>query len=56
MITRDKRPGENWVKYEFTVKGGSGKLKSVLIGDHLTHLDLSELEEERVDYFKHKDE
>lgn len=43
-MTRDKRPGENWVKYELTVKGSSGKLKTVLIADYLTHMDLSELD------------
>jgi len=52
MVTREKRPGENWVKYELTVKGASGKLKTVLIADYLTHMDLSELEQERGDYFK----
>jgi hypothetical protein len=26
------------------VQGASGKLKTVLIGDYLTHLDLAELE------------
>jgi len=37
-----------------TIKGASGKLKTVMIGDHLTHLDLSELEQERKDYFAEK--
>lgn len=47
FISRDKRPGENWVKYEFAVKGTSGKLNTKVIGDYLTHLDLTELEAER---------
>ena len=54
LITRDRRTSENWVKYEFTAKGGSGKLKTVLIGDYLTHLDLTELEQERLDYVASK--
>ena len=51
MVTREKKPGENWVKYSLNVQGASGKLKTVLIGDHLTHLDLAELEQERKQYF-----
>ena len=51
MITREKRPGENWVKYDLTVRGASGKLKIKVIGDHLTHEDLHELETEKIDYF-----
>jgi hypothetical protein len=47
LISRDKRPGENWVKYELTVKGASGKLKTKVIGDYLTLLDLNELDLER---------
>jgi hypothetical protein len=47
FISRDKRPGENWIKYEFNVSGTSGKLKTKVIGDFLTHLDLTELENER---------
>ena len=47
MISREKKPGENWVKYSLNVQGASGKLKTVLIGDYLTHLDLVELEAER---------
>jgi len=56
LLTRDRRPGENWVKYELTVKGSSGKLKTVLIADYLTHTDLSELEQERSDYFKKQEQ
>jgi hypothetical protein len=37
MVSRDKRPGENWVKYELNVKGASGKLRAKVIGDYLTH-------------------
>lgn len=44
MITREKRPGENWVKFELTVQGTSGKLKTKVIGDYVTHLDLKELD------------
>jgi len=51
MITREKKSGDNWVKYSLNVQGNSGKLKTVLIGDYLTHLDLVELELERKQYF-----
>ena len=51
MITREKRPGENWVKYDLTVRGAAGKLKIKVIGDHLTHEDLHELESEKNEYF-----
>ena len=47
IITRNKRPGENWVKYEMTIKGASGKLQAKVIGDYLTHQDLTVLELER---------
>jgi hypothetical protein len=43
-------PGENWVKFDLNVKGLSGKLKTTVIGDYLTHGELSILEEDRVDY------
>lgn len=47
MITREKRPGENWIKYDLHVRGTAGKLKVKVIGDYLTHQDLYELEDER---------
>lgn len=59
LITRDQRPNENWVKYELKIKGASGTLKTKVIGDHLTHTDLTELEKERELYYskdKKKDE
>jgi len=37
LVTRQQSPGENWVKYELTLSGGSGKLKTTLIGDYLLH-------------------
>ena len=52
MVTREKKPGENWVKYSLNVQGASGKLKTVLIGDFLNHIDLTELEQERKQYFE----
>lgn len=52
LISRDRRAGENWVKYEFKIKGGSGKLKAICVGDYLTHLDLNEFEAEKIEYFK----
>lgn len=49
-VTRDKKPGENWVKFDLKVKGTSGSLKIKVIGDYLTHQDLYELEAERKTY------
>ena len=56
MITREKSPGENWVKYDLQVKGASGKLKIKLIGDYLTHEDLSVFDNERSDYLQKVEE
>ena len=50
FITRDKRPGENWVKFEFKIKGGSGTLQAKVIGDNITHLDLTELAQEKKEF------
>lgn len=46
-MTREQSTTENWIKYELTMSGASGKLKTVLIGDYLLHSDLLELDEER---------
>ena len=51
-MTRSQNPGENWVKYELTMSGGSGKLKTTLIGDYLHHSDLIELDQDRQTYEK----
>jgi hypothetical protein len=32
--------GGNWVKYDLNVKGLSGKLKTTVIGDYLSHAEL----------------
>jgi hypothetical protein len=37
LVTRQQNSGENWIKYEMTMSGGSGKLKTTLIGDYLLH-------------------
>jgi len=50
MITRQKHAAENWVKYEFNIKGTSGNLQSVAIGDYLYHEDLVDLHQEKVEY------
>ena len=50
MITRQKHAAENWVKYEFKIKGSSGNLQSVVIGDYLHHQDLLELQEEKKEF------
>ena len=52
MITREKSPGENWVKYDLQVKGAAGKLKIKIIGDYLTHEDLSVFDQERDTYMQ----
>jgi hypothetical protein len=52
MITREKSPGENWVKYDLQVKGAAGKLKIKIIGDYLTHEDLSVFDQERDTYLQ----
>lgn len=46
---------ENWVKFDFNVKGLSGKLKTTVIGDYLNHAELLILEQERQEYFKQKE-
>lgn len=52
LVTRQQSPGENWVKYELNMSGGSGKLKTTIIGDYLEHKELVELEQERQDFEK----
>jgi len=52
MISREKRAGDNWIKYDLTVKGAAGKLKVKCIGDYLTHEDLKELNQEKITYFE----
>ena len=37
LVTRETKAGENWIKYELTMSGSSGKLKTTLIGDYLQH-------------------
>ena len=49
IISKERTPGENWVKYTFTISGSSGTLKASVIGDYMTHQDLLELEQERKD-------
>ena len=52
IISKRTQPGENWIKYDFNIKGQSGKLQTTIIGDYLEHKDLLELEKERVQYFE----
>lgn len=56
LIKQKQQKQDNWVKYELTVKGYSGKLKTTVIGDYLKHSELEILEQERVEYFKEKEE
>ena len=46
---------ENWVKFDFNVKGLSGKLKTTVIGDYLSHAELLILEGERQEYLRQKE-
>ena len=45
---------DNYIKFNFTIKGTSGDLNTSVIADYLTHRELSILEEERKDYFKQR--
>jgi len=56
MITRQKHAAENWVKYEFKIKGTSGNLQSVVIGDYLFHEDLVDLQQEKEEYLSKMEE
>jgi len=47
LIQRKTSSNDNWVKYDLNVKGLSGKLKTTIIGDYLTHAELLILEQER---------
>ena len=46
-IQMKQQPLENWIKFDLTIKGSSGKLKTTIIGDYLTHKELKELYESR---------
>jgi hypothetical protein len=50
-ITVNEDPADNYIKFGFTIKGQSGDLGASVIGDYLTHRELSILEQERVHYF-----
>ena len=50
-ITVNEDPNENYVKFDFKIKGQSGSLGTIVIGDYLTHRELNILEQERKDYF-----
>lgn len=56
IITKKTSPNDNWVKYDFTLKGMSGKLKTTVIGDYLSHAELMILEKEREEYLKQREE
>ena len=55
-IKVNEDPSENYVKFEFKLKGASGDLGASIIGDYLTHRELQILEAERTDYFSQKKE
>ena len=46
----EQQAAESWVKYKFSIKGSSGTLSCVVIGDYLTHKELKELEVERAEF------
>lgn len=49
-ININEDPTQNYVKFEFDIKGSSGYLGTSVIADYLTHRELQILENERVDY------
>ena len=51
-VSVNEDPTENYVKFEFKIKGSSGDLNASVIADHLTHRELLILEQERQDYFE----
>ena len=55
-ITVNEDPTENYVKFDFGLKGSSGQLGAIIIGDYLTHRELTILEKEREDYFQQRSE
>jgi len=55
-ISENKDSTDNYVKYDFKIKGGSGELGATVISDYLTHRELLILEQERQEYFKQRNE
>ena len=51
-ITVNQDPTENYIKFDFKIKGSSGDLGATIIADYLTHRELNILESERRDYFE----
>jgi ribosomal protein S6E (S10) len=51
-ISVNEDPTENYIKFGFKIKGGSGDLGASIIADYLTHRELQILETERKDYFE----
>ena len=49
-ITINEDPVDNYIKFGFTIRGQSGSLGTSVIGDFLTHRELSILEDERQYY------
>lgn len=45
---------DKYIKFDFKIKGASGNLGAIVIGDSMTHRDLNILEAERQDYFTQK--
>ena len=45
---------DNYIKFNFTIKGSSGDLNTSVIADYLTHRELKILEDERKDYFSQR--
>ena len=55
-ISVNEDPTDNYIKFDFKLKGSSGDLGASIIADYLTHRELTILEEERQDFFKQKKE
>jgi len=50
-IQQNKDPGENYIKYSFDIRGSIASLGINVIGDYLTHHELTILDQERQEYF-----
>ena len=53
-VTINEDANQNHIKFEFTLKGSSGNLGTSIIGDYLTHNELTLCELERQDFFQQK--
>ena len=55
-VSVNSDPKDNYIKFDFKLKGSSGDLGASIIADYLEHRELNILEEERSDFFKQRTE